>query len=268
MKIIDELEEELKQHSRNLPAEEFILRGVWKFDMAFKPAAYDSVYRDTGILAQTTGTGFCTCSNDEPPIDPNWLGQDIRELAIQNRSARIAILDAGFSSLQYTPAYSTHLRGSIQEKTTSRAHLITGEMLRLCDTTNVSHLSFLVVGAVGNIIRELASTGAQIHATDLDESLVNNKLGGVQIEDGRERTIPLLHEADVALVTGMTLSTDTLDNIIAAAQGARVKIVIFAQTGANMAPHYLDYGIKTVLAESFPSCIFPGDTLVRIYRSN
>ena len=140
-------------------------------------------------------------------------------------------------------------------------------MARLSNGTNISKKKILVVGAVSNIIKELTKTGAEIFATDLDKTLVDGDLEGIKVKDGAVNTIPLLHEVDVALVTGMTLSTDTLDEILAATKKSNLKIVVFAQTGANISPYYLDFGVKTVLAESFPSCIFPGDTLMKVYRN-
>lgn len=267
MKIIDELEAFFKLQSRKLSADDFILRGMWKIDMAFKPTTSDSAYTDIGILAHTTGSGFCACFNENPQIDLDLLGKDVREITSRDLSSRIAILDAGFSRLHRPPTYSMYLQGSIQDKVIARANLITSEMMRFSSHTNSSSKKFLVVGAVSNIIKELIKTGAEVFATDLDKTLVNSSLEGVEIEDGLERTIPLLQEVDVALVTGMTLSTDTLDEILTVARKSKVKIVMFAQTGANIAPYYLDFGAKTVLSESFPSCIFPGDTLVKVYRN-
>ena len=80
MKIIDELEAIFKSQTCSLPIEDFILRGIWKFEMAFKPTTSDSAYIDTGVLAHTTGTGFCACFNDEPLINSGLLGKDIREI--------------------------------------------------------------------------------------------------------------------------------------------------------------------------------------------
>jgi hypothetical protein len=76
-----------------------------------------------------------------------------------------------------------------------------------------------------------------------------------------------VEHSDLAVVTGMTLASNTLADIIAVANSSGTPIVLVAETGAWFAPEYRDaYGIHSVVAEPFPFYIFSGPSEINLYR--
>lgn len=264
MSILDDLEKKLKKLDNPIPYDNLILRGIWKMEMAFKPTFQDSGYVDRVVLVQARGSGFCTCYEDDPQINLEWVGHDIRELEILNRSLRIAILDAAFHNFVGNPTYSVVLKGSSDKKAVGRASIIAHEVGRLNNLSS-SKTKVLVIGAVGNIIAELSKFGFEVYASDFDKSLIGKTVEGVLIENGLQTPL-LLRKVDIALITGMAINTNTLDEILSICNEKKILTVMFAQTGANFASEYIEHGINTVVAESFPNYIFPGDTAVKVYR--
>ena len=264
--ILEELERVLLSGHPCLCDEDFILRGVWRIDMAFSPTPFDPAFHDIVVIAQTTGTGFCTCYDEQPAILSEWIGRDVREICIPSRGLRIAILDAVYEHLVKSPAYSTTLEGPPSRKGIGRASIVAYEILRLLPSQHTCPARVHIVGAVGSIISELSKSSVNISATDLDRSIIGTAMGGVTIEDGQLHTVSRLEEADVALVTGMAISTDTIDDVLLVCKNSNTKTVVFAQTGANFASKYIEYGFDTVVAESFPNYIFPGSSAIRVFR--
>jgi hypothetical protein len=121
------------------------------------------------------------------------------------------------------------------------------------------------VGAVASIIAELQSWGHAVTATDLDPSLVGKQICGIEVISG-VRTAEVVAESDVAVVTGMTVSNGTIDNIIEAARGSGTQIIMFAESGASFAGVYLSQGIDCVISERFPFYIFQGASEIGIHR--
>ena len=124
-----------------------------------------------------------------------------------------------------------------------------------------------MVGAVGNILSGLSTIPGEIKATDLDPALIGLKLGGVLVEDGNTKTLELIAQSDIALITGMTLATRTLDGIIETAKANGTLMVMFNQTGSNFSQEFIRMGIHSVVSESYPFYMFSGSTIVRIYRA-
>jgi uncharacterized protein (DUF4213/DUF364 family) len=70
----------------------------------------------------------------------------------------------------------------------------------------------------------------------------------------RPRGLPsAVSDADAVLVTGMSLAKDTLPSILEAARQNHAAVVVWAATGANLAPLLLlDQGADSVVSETFP----------------
>lgn len=266
--ILDELQQNLLAQTVSEPKDDFILRGLWKIEMGFRPTPADPPFTDLVMLAQTAGVGYCACEDRDIKFPIEWIGRDVREIVAANRCLRIAILDAAYSVLTTEPSFSMVLHGSTYKKAISRASVITGEVLRLLRMGGNRKRRVAMVGAVGSILSELNKTGLELAATDMDASVIGKLLGGVEVASGTAETISMVESADLALVTGMTLSTNTLDEILSVCNSRQTRLVMFAQTGANFASEYVRRGVDTVVAESFPNYIFPGETLVRVFRSD
>ena len=123
-----------------------------------------------------------------------------------------------------------------------------------------------MIGSVGSIIKKLRENDIDVFATDLDKSILGFHLGGVEIKNGLENNKEYIERSDICLISGMTLVTGTLGEILNLCKNSNTQPMLYAQTGYNLASEYLNIGVKVVIAESFPNYIFPGDTHIKVYK--
>jgi uncharacterized UPF0146 family protein len=158
------------------------------------------------------------------------------------------------------------LLGTPIEKTASRTAVILDEAKRLVSLIGKSCPRVVNVGVVGNVIRELKTCGYHVLATDLERDLVGTTVHGVPVEDGT-RTFDYVRDSDLAIVTGMTIATDSLELIVEEARKAGTRLLVFAETGANFGDEYCrTIGIDSVVSEPFPFYIFQGASTIEVYR--
>ncbi len=269
MNILKQLNQRLIERSKDLDKEDFILRGLWNMDLLFKPNSTERTFSYNVLVFQTHKQGCCYYKDDDTKITEDLMGVDTRYLETDNRNIKTAALDAAYSVLPNKPIEEYVLNGTSFAKAIKRAEIVASEVLfNVSNDIRSSSPSVVNVGVVGNIIKELKDKGLNVYATDLDPNLVNKHIHGVLVQDGNEYTDKLVRECDVALITGMTLITGTLDNIIKSAMESGTKIVMFAETGAWFAQEYCNsFGIDSVVSEPFPFYIFEGTSRINIYRS-
>lgn len=264
--LLNLLRESLQARSAHLTEDTFLITSLAKISAHFRPNPYDFPYSDTIIVANAAGPGSCYCYLEDPVIPANILGKDARYTQSENLFIDIAILDAAYAALRPRADLVCRLEGSSLQKSATRATLIASEVQRLIQLLGVDPARITMVGAVGNVLQTLVRDGAQVYATDLDSSLIGKQVGGVLVEDGHIKTLDLVSSSDVAVVTGMTLATQTLADILEVAQQNRVKVVMFAQTGGNFAGEYLRLGVDSIVSEEYPFYMFPGSTALRVFR--
>jgi uncharacterized protein (DUF4213/DUF364 family) len=255
------------EKSKTFPDDYFVIRGLWHFKLLYRPNVYERIFSYTVILAQSIGQGCCY-TEETPVLDINFIGQDAREISSQYKSVEIAALDAVYDVFEKKPARRFILDGSSASKTVKRSEIVIREVLNeLKKKKDIKDKKPKVinVGAVGNFIKALKDKGIEVYATDRDNSLIGQKMHDVTIESG-EKTIELIKECDLALITGMTLSTGTLDDILDTSKKHKTKLVMFAETGANFAEEYCKHGIDVVISEPFPFYIFKGRSIIDVYR--
>jgi hypothetical protein len=268
LKTLQYLQEEIDLLSQNHPEEDFILNSVWKIDMAFRPNLLELGYLDTVVLAHAKGTGACFCSAQIPDANIHLIGKDIRRMEGENHFLRIAALDAAYANFILEPHVSYTLTGSPSLKAYGRANIVCGEVARLANQLGILSPKVLTIGSVGTIIKELTIRKYQVFGTDLDPTVIAANMSGVIIRDGAEATLELLEVVDIAIVTGMTVATNTFDEILYTSQKSKTALVMFAQTGSNFAPYFRNFGVNTVVSEHYPFYMFPGDSVVDVYHSN
>ena len=244
----------------------YILTSLSKVQAQFKPHPQDMPYSDVIVVAQTWCVGSCYCYCEDPVLPTDILGMDARNVQTGNRCIDIAVLDAAYSNVRPQPSIRCLLEGTSFQKAEARASLIHSEIQSLSRDIQHDNPHITMVGAVGNILSVLSDGKNTLYATDFDTTLIGKKLGGVLVEHG-SMTLSRISQSQIALVTGMTLTTDTLRDIIVISKQNNVKVIVYAQTGGNLAGEYLELGVDCVISEEYPFYMFPGITKVSIFRN-
>jgi hypothetical protein len=254
------------EKSRGLPDEMFVVRGLWRCDLLFRPNPEERTFNYTYLLVQTVGEGACYCSTI-PALSEGFhlLGQDTRTAEFKYRCFEVATIDALFSAFDKHPTESKTMTGSSKEKALWRSGIIVHEAMRLLDPDASGRPKIVNVGVIGNIIKMLSDRGIEVVGTDEDPALVGAEISGVPIY-GEEKTVELVEECDVAVMTGMIISTDTMEDIFEAARRGGTRLVMFCETGANLCEEYIRLGVDAAVAEPFPFYIFSGTTRIDVYR--
>lgn len=270
-----------KSKGYSADSEIFKLRGVWKSSYVLQLTPDESVFHLHYVLAQTVGIGcsYYDPADEDPALHESLLGKNIFNFPSQFRSLKIAALDAAYYSLNKKPAQSYTISGTNMEKARQRSKIVCEEVFSLLGRTTPKwgkKSRVIVVGVVGGFLKILTErSDLDVQAVDFSPTAVGRTIHGVRVKNGTkqgsqhkgDRTLELIAEADIALVTGMTLATNTLDEIITAAQKNRTALVLFAETGANFASEYCELGIDTVVSEPFPFYLSGyGPTQISIFR--
>ncbi len=265
MDIFATLRDRVLERLAGAPDEDFRVRGIWKVELAFKPNPAERTFQYTFWIAMTRSQGVCYCTGDDPR-GRELVGSDARELVKEKTCVSIAVLDSLYASLERKPAASFQLVGTPIEKTDARTEIILHEAERLVSGICARPARVVNVGLVGNIVRDLVARGYDVRASDMERDTVGTRVHGVLVEDGT-KTFDLVAQSDLAIVTGMTIATDSLELIVEEARKAGTRLLLFAETGANFGEEYCrSLGIDTVVSEPFPFYIFQGTSTIEVYR--
>ena len=266
MGYLSDLRELGIEKSRGMADESFVVRGIWRTDLLFKPNITERMFDYTYLLVQTVGEGACYCSTI-PVIEEGYylLGQDCREADFKYRCIEVAAIDAMFSAFEKQPDETLTMTGSSAEKALWRSRIVVGEVLRQIELGGFERPRVVNVGVIGNIIRMLSDRDIDVVGTDEDPGLIGSEIAGAPVY-GEDRTVELVAECDVAVMTGMIISTDTMEDIVDAARRTGTKLVMFCETGANLCEEYTKIGIDSAIAEPFPFYIFGGTTRIDVFR--
>lgn len=267
IEIFEILKHQALKKTQDFKPDDFIIRGLWKVDLAFKPNPDERTFRYNFLVAQTVGQGSCYCDKNLE-VNDGLLGRDAREIISEMSCYEIALLDSIYASIPRTPARVFELRGNSVEKAVSRGVIIVEEVEGLLQRMGrrPGETTVVNVGVVGNLIKALKGKGYNVIATDLDEALIGKSIHGVTVESG-SRNFRHIADSDLAVITGMTLTTDALNDIVHVCQDSGTRLVMFAETGANFGEEYCrTIGVDVVVSEPFPFYIFQGVTRIEIYR--
>jgi hypothetical protein len=278
--ILEAFARKAEEATASCDPEAFILRGLWRTDYVLRVNENASVFHLHYVIAQTLEQGCCYYEpeSEEVHLGEGLLGRSVFEFASEQRSLRIAALDAVFAStyLGDAPDKVYHLDGRNIEKADRRAEIVCKEVLSILESKSPKHVGarkVVNVGVVGNILSVLGrQETVESRATDLYPGVIGSRVHGVTVENGSgsfygSRTLELVRESDVAIVTGMTLETNTLDEIVAAALDSGTGLVVFAETGSHFGREYCKMGVDAVIGEPFPFYLSCGGTSrINIYR--
>jgi len=246
------------------------IRGIWDLSCDFRPSPSERAFRYRIVVAQTVTQGSCYYSGSALPsallsklVGCPYSGVEELPLALE-----IALLDSLFKNTDDDFDEVGQLTGTSTEKAHKRSNILCREvdlLIARCRLARPPRVA--VIGVVSLAVLLLHERGYEVRGADLDQNLIGTVVGdtGITVEPG-EQTLALVRDADVALVSGMTLSTGTLDEILEAARSSGTRVVLFAQTGSNLAAVYRDAGIDTIVSEPFPFYIFDGTTRFAISR--
>ncbi|MFH1502240.1 MAG: DUF364 domain-containing protein [Candidatus Eisenbacteria bacterium] len=252
--------------SRELPDESFRVRGLWRTDLLFRPNPVERTFKYVYLLVQTVGEGACYCSTI-PMLEEGYylLGQDCREVEFKYRCYEVATIDAMYSAFEKRPDETRTMTGTSDQKALWRSRIIVDEVVRQLELAGVEGGSVVNVGVIGNIMKMLSDRGIEVVGTDEDPILVGSELAGMPIH-GEERTVEFVERCDAAVLTGMIISTDSMEDILDAARRTGTKLIMFCETGANLCEEYIKLGVDSAVAEPFPFYIFGGTTRIDIHR--
>jgi hypothetical protein len=261
------LRDQAFKKTAGLKDDDFLIRGLWKVDLAFRPNIHERTFRYWFLVSQTVGQGSCYCDK-ELEIDDSLIGKDAREIISERDCYSISVLDSIYASIPRNPHKVYEIKGNSIEKTVKRNAILQEEVehvLRQAPPKS-ERPTVLNVGVLGNLIKELTDKDYSVIATDLDEEIIGKPVHGVIVEHGSE-TYQHIKDADAAVITGMTLTTDAVGDIVDMCRSHGTRVVMFAETGANFGEEYCQtIGIDSVVSEPFPFYIFQGVTTIEIHR--
>jgi hypothetical protein len=264
--LLEQIAEAGRDRSEDYPDESFVIRGLWRTDLLFRPNPAERTFNYSYLLVQTVGEGACYCATI-PNLKEGFslLGKDCRKVRPEYRCFQVATIDAMYSAFEKDPDQTRTMTGSSAEKALWRSRIVVDEVLRQLELSGASNGSVVNVGVIGNIIKMLKARGIEVTGTDGDPTLVGSEIGGVEIFD-QDRTVEFVEECDVAVMTGMVISTESLADILDAARRGGTRLVMFCETGANLCQEYVKLGIDSAIAEYFPFYIFGGTTHIDVFR--
>ena len=267
--MLKTLSEWILNATKDMPAEDMRIEGSWLLNLNYQPFIGERLFEyDVAIIqVQATGaaySGYGTLNKSELN---SLVGNDAREMITDKYSpVNIALLDAMFASL--SPQADEEFLFSGKDKAGQRADIICNEVQNMCSKKLLPGRPKVVnVGAIGCIIEKLSKQDMIVTATDLDETIIDKELCGVKIADAALYGDKMIAEADLAIITGMTVSNGSLPEIIKIAKANNTKIMMVAETGSGFGRAYCDlFDIDVVVSEPYPFYIFKCYSEIKIYR--
>lgn len=264
--ILTDLRKKALSKSEQYPNETFVLSGLWQVEQNYRPSYNERLLSLTFVISQCTGHGCCY-TDEELIIDKSFIGKDARDVISEYNSINISILDSIYSVFEKKPDKTYLIDGNCQVKSLNRANSIVNEVFTLINGLKLKgdRPKVLNIGCLGILLDLLIKNNISVSATDMNPELIGKNISGTKVESSIKNN-ELIEESDLVIVTGMTLSTNTLESILQNAQKSNTKIILFAETGANFAPEYCKYGIDVVVSEPFPFYVFTCQSRIDIYR--
>lgn len=269
--LIDKIKEYVTTHLSSDEKKDCIIRGLWDTTCLYNPAG-ERFFNFDFLIAKTLDEG-CAYLTKKPArqILEEVIGCNYFDVCDKlDKETEIAVLDSIFGAVyQIKPQFTYLLNGSSLSKAMDRAQIVVKEieeLIRLYQGPSKKY-DVVNVGVIGLFLKLLSKKHYKIVGTDFDENIVDTIFYDVvNIVDGKN-TLDCIAQAKVAAVTGMTLTTNTLDDIINCAKAHKTKLLVFAETGFNLARYYLREGVDIVVCEPFPFYIFDGETSIKVYKN-
>lgn len=239
-----------QQKREYINEEDTAVEFVIKFSERARISGNTHTYTDPYILVQLISGAQGACFIEEDEFRPEDIEGIVgtRPLDAIPRvppCLGIALLDAFYSHInsleQIQPIEIYEFSGLASEKSIRRAI----KLVELAKVQSGSRVA--LIGVIADIVRAVIDRGGEIRAADL--ALVGANIHGVPVQ---KEAAPLVEWADIVIMTGSTLRTNTLYELLQAAKQLPRHVLIYTMSGSNIAPRYLDYGADVVTAETFP----------------
>jgi Putative heavy-metal chelation len=262
--------------ARAFRAATFRLNAVWSIDYVIQHAAGERKTRYTARLmeAEYYGIAFGRLPAGRGR-DRDLVGLDARAILREGRFRddldRVALTDLLMGAVAAPAPATITPDAAFHAKYVWRARRFAAEaarVLRHKGRTNIkgSRPRVLVIGATAGIIGALGERGFCVGATDLDGAVVERRLGGVRVRDGRTENPGAIAAADLVIITGMAMPNRTLCDLVARAREHDTSVMIWAITGRNFGSYYVRHGVDCVIADPSPFFLLPGPARVSIWR--
>lgn len=262
MQSLIDIEKQIIEHA---PVSYRIVRGLWSVDCLYNPSNNGRVFDYKFLVSQTIGQGAAYSLNHDYSCEylKGLIGYDFTTQAIDDIALKTCLLDSVYGEI--FPAKNKvqcSFTGSSIDKLHWRTNIIINEAKRLIGSLKGKKV--VNVGVVGDILYGFYKEGTMIVGTDYDPDLIGSKfMDTVPILDGKN-TLSAIKDSDLAIITGMTITTGTIDDIISIANSHNTKIIVFAETGANLASYYINKGVHSYLSEHFPFYIYNGHSVIDV----
>ena len=262
--------------SRKQAAPLFRLTALWYVNFIRQPVPGERKMRYTMKVAQSENYGISaglTSALRAP--DPGLVGRDTRRILkdglCRDYIERTALVDLVAGHVSRPPDRTIRLDNRPAVRYAARARVFAAEADHILQRKGRRHLKggrphVLVIGATAGIIGALIHRGFQVSATDLWPEAVGKELGGVIVQNGKTANARLIIEADLAIVTGMTLPNRTLPRLMELAKGSNTSTMIWAITGKNLGHYYTEHGVDSVIADPSPFLLLPFPMTMAIWR--
>ena len=257
-------------------ADPFRLLALWSVSFLVQADPGERKTRYTMRIAQ--GEGYGRSGGLGPGLadpDPDLVGQDtrriLRDRLWKDEADRAAIADLVIGQVSRPADEQIVLDETLRGKYTARAEIFADEAIRVlkgrgAEPRKGNRRRVLVVGATAGILHALLARGLDVCATDLASDVVGRTLGGVQVLDGRVANARLMKDADLAIVTGISLTNGTMPELMSLAKIHNTSTMIWAVTGKNFGHYYTDHGVDSVISDPSPFLLLPGPATIAIWR--
>jgi hypothetical protein len=238
-----------------------LVRQLANIELCVQPTPGERLFKYCVHLAYVLGQGCCY-TTDPTTIDHKLIGQPALTTANSSLATRIAVLDGIYAGFHNRAAAEVHLTGLMDDRSKARAKFVVDN---ICTHFSLrAGMRVALLGVVREFINEFRGRDILVDAFDLDVGTIGTEVGGVLVLDGRH-IASHIGASSVALVTGMSLWTNTFSYVATLARAVGVHLVVFAETGAHFSPYLLNYGARAVISEPFPFYVFGGTTILRYY---
>jgi len=271
---VDAAEQWALDRAAPLPAESFRLVALWSVTFLVQAEATERKARYTMRIAQSEGYGR-SGGLGPPEPDPDLVGEDARRILGERRcrhdADRTAIVDLVMGQVSRPADAEVLVADTVRRKYLQRTELFADEadwVLHGRDARlrKAAPPRVLVVGATAGILDALARRGFDVSATDLSTDVVGQTLAGFPVQDGRTANLRLMKDADLAIVTGLSLTNGTMPDLMSAAKTHNTSTIIWAITGKNFGHYYTEHGVDSVISDPSPFLLLPGPAAIAIWR--